>query len=264
MSQSRGFIGSGDVFLNPYDPDTGLQTGMVYGGDADKFAIKPNSEIKERESRGRDTAGQVLATVARQKPAELSITFAEVNRDNMALCFMGKAAEINTAAGNVVAGAVTFKTKAGKATGAKLPHGNIKSAGFALKNGATTYVLDTDYKVNWRLGIILPIAGAALATAIEADADGSYGCTADYDYGAVGGVQIRGAVVPQLRTEIYFDGKNEVDGSPAIVHVYEATLTPQAEFDFLSSDYNDLQLQGRMQTPIGKNEPFTVDLPEFA
>jgi len=44
-NEARGYQGSGAIFLNPFDPTTGQQTGWIYGGDASKFAIKANSEI---------------------------------------------------------------------------------------------------------------------------------------------------------------------------------------------------------------------------
>jgi len=264
MPQAQGFIGSGDVYLNPYDPDTGLPTGWMYGGDSDKFAIKPNSEIKERKSKARNGYGQVKATVALQAPADLAMTFSEVNGPNLTLAFMGKATDLNVAAGSVAAQAVTFKKAGTGAVGVKLAHGNVKEAGFALKNGATTYVKDTDYTVNWRLGLVLPVAGGALAAAILADADGSLACTVAYDHGAIGGTKISGAVQAQLRTAVMLDGKNQVDGTPCICEVWDAILTPEGEFDFLADDWNDVQLKGRMSTPTGKAEPFEVRLPTFA
>lgn len=262
MTAARGFIGSGDVYLNPFDPDTGLQTGWVYAGDADKFAIKPNSEIKERESKGRNTAGQVVATVAVQKPAELSITFSEANADNLTLAFMGKRSAINIAGAVVVDEVLTFKTTGGAATGASTAKTNLTTAAITLtsSDAATTYTKDVDYTVNYRMGLILPIAGSALATAIIAAGAGGLATKIDYTSGAIGGTKIKGGTNAQLRTAVKFDGKNQVDGSPALANVWEAVLTPQGEFDFLKDDWNDVQLQGRMSTPLGKDAPFEVDL----
>lgn len=266
MNQASGHIGAGDVFLNPFDPDTGLQTGWVFGGDADKFAIKPNSEIKERESKRRDMAGQVVATVALQRPADLSITFSEANAANLTLAFMGKRQTINVAAGAVVDEVLTFKSQAGIAAGAQTVKGNITNAAISLtsSDGTVNYTKDVDYTVNYRMGLILPVPGSNLATAIVAAGAGGLATKIDYSHGAIGGTKILGATNPQLRTEIRFDGKNLVDGKPMIARVWEAVLTPQAEFDFLKDDWNDVQLSGRMATPQGKAAPFEVEFPEFA
>lgn len=258
MSQARGFIGAGDIFINRLDPATNQPTGWVYAGDSSKFEIKPNSEIKERESKGRDSYGQVVETVAIGKPADLSITFAEVNKDNLTLAFMGELTSVNQASGSVTDALITMKAGAG----VQLAFGNVAAAGFVLTSSpaGTTYALGTDYTVNYRLGIVFPVAGSSLATAIAGAGAAGLPLLVDYTYSAYTASKIRGATQPQLRAALKFDGKNIADGLPAIVEVFEAVLTPQSAFDFLQDDWNDVELQGRMKTPIGKTEPFTVEL----
>jgi len=258
---ARGFIGAGDIILNPWDPVTGRQTGWIAGGDASAFELQAASEILERTSRGRNTAGQVIATAARMQPATLNITFAEVNQANLTLAFMGESSAINVAAGNVAADPLLMKPGVGGA----LRMQNIKAAGFALKaaDGGAAFPADS-YTVNYRLGLIFPVAGGALATAIAATGDAGLPVEATYEHGAIGGTEIKGAVRPSLRTEIKFDGVNEADGRPTIVEVWQATLTPQSGFNFLSDEWNDLQLSGRMVTPAGKTSPFKVSLPNYA
>lgn len=258
MSQARGFIGAGDIYINRVDPATNLSTGWTYAGDASKFEIKPNSEIKERESKGRDSYGQVVETVAIGKPAELMITFAEINKENLTLAFMGELNEVNQSSGTVVDQPVLLR----KGVGAQLLHGNIAAAGFVLTSSpsGTTYALGTDYTVNYRLGLLFSVPGSALAIAIAAAAPTGLALLVDYAFNAYTASLIRGATQPQLRAAIKFDGKNIADGLPTIVEVYEAVLTPQSSFDFLQDDWNDVELQGRMKTPIGKTEPFTVEL----
>ena len=63
---------------------------------------------------------------------------------------------------------------------------------------------------------------------------------------------MRGAVQPQLRAHVKFDGKNVADGKTVIAEIYEVILTPNAEFDFLADDWNELPLTARMKTPLGK------------
>ncbi len=256
MSTVRGFIGAGDVYFNPVDPDTNIATGWVYAGNASKFALKTSADIKDQISKGRDTYGQVIASVALQKPAELMIDFAEVNRDNIQLALMGKKSIINDAAGSVTAEAVTLRTTGG----ASLAHGNLSATGLVLKNGATTYVKDTDYTVNYRLGILMPVAGSALAAAIAAAGATGLDCTVDYAYLANTGVLVQGSKIAQVKCAVRLDGRNFADGLPAYVEVYEALLTPAGEFDFLRSDWNAISMTGRMNTPLGKTEPFIVRL----
>lgn len=256
---ARAYLGAGDVLINPVDPATGLNTGWVYAGDASKFSLKPNSELKEAESKGRDTTGQVIASAARTKPAEIAITFREANKRVLALAFSGEESVINQSSGSVTDQVVNLRKGGG---GAKLLHGNLAQAGFVLTSSpaGTTYALNTDFTVNWRLGIVYPVAGSALATAINADSDGVLPLLVDYTYNAITGTRIRGATRPQLKTAVMLDGKNLADESPMIANVWEAVLTPTSEFDFLADDWAEVELTGRMNTPTGKTEPFEVEL----
>jgi hypothetical protein len=253
---ARGFLGAGDVFFNVEDPVTNLDQGWVYAGNAKKFSIKVSADIKDMTSKGRADYGNVVASVAIPKPAELSIDFAEVNRDNIHLAFMGTKSAINTSSGSVTGEAVTLRA----GVGTSLARTNISATGLALKNGVTSYVVDTDYTINYRLGIITPIAGSSLATAIAAATDGALSCTIDYGYAATTGTQVDGAQIPQIRCKLRMDGKNFADGMPVQVEVFEALLTTNGEFDFLASDWNSISMTGRMQVPVGKSAPFEVRL----
>lgn len=254
---ARGFLGAGDVWINRFNPTTNLPMGWVGPLEASKCGIKPNASLKELKSKGRNTYGQVLESVPLQEPADFSMTLREANKDNITLMFMGEQSVLNQGAGSATDVAITMRG----GYGAQLPHQNINEAGFVLTSSpaGTTYALGTDYTVNYRLGILMPVAGSALATAIAAAGDAGLPLLVDYGYSAIGGTRVRGAVQPQLRAWVKFDGINFADGKSVIAEIYEVILTPDAEFDFLADDWNELPLQGRMKTPVGKSEPFTVD-----
>ena len=257
MSEARGFLGAGNILYNRVDPETGLYAGWVGPLYANKFALKSNATLKELKSKGRDDYGQILESVPLADPAEISMTLREANKENITLMFMGEQSVINQGAGTATAEAITLTTRGG----AQLAFQNISATGITLTSSpaGTTYVKDTDYTVNYRLGIVQPIAGSDLADDITADADGRLPVLITYTYVAIAGTRVRGATQPQLRAWIKFDGKNIADGRPVIAEVYEAVLTPSGEFDFLGDDWNELPLTGRMKTPVGKAEPFTVD-----
>ena len=67
---SRAFLGGGDLYIDRFDPATGLKLGRAGPFECSKFEIKPNTEVKEQTSKGRSTYGQVIETVAIQKPAK--------------------------------------------------------------------------------------------------------------------------------------------------------------------------------------------------
>ena len=68
---ARGFLGAGDLYISRQVGGSFLD----YEGpfECTKFEIKPNVELKEQISKGRDTYGQVVETVALPKPAVLTV-----------------------------------------------------------------------------------------------------------------------------------------------------------------------------------------------
>lgn len=246
---ARAFIGAGNVQLNIYDPVTGVLQGWIDGGSADKFGIKANSEIKSKKSKGRDTYGQTIATVALAGEPDLSITFGEVNKGNIQLAFMGSKSDLNIGAGGpIVDEALTAKL----GQWVSLAHANLSNA-VTVKHtsGLPTYQLGVDYVVNYRLGQIKALAGGAITD--------TQALKVSYTSNAISGTRIKGATQAQLRTQVRFDGKNQVDGAPVEVFIPEAVLTPSDEFDFLADDWGQLTLTGKMTTPAGSDAPFTVD-----
>ena len=247
---SRGFLGAGDLYARVYSPTLGAYEQWAGPFEASKFEIKPNSDLKEMTSRGRATYGQVIESVPLPKPADMSVTFAEVNKDSIAMALFGTATELNQGSGTATDEAVT----ADLGKWVKLAYGNIATAGFVVTNsGATvTYVKDTDYEVNYRLGMIRAIAGGAIADAAA--------LKVDYTYNAVTGTKVAGGTQTQVRAQFKLDGVNFADQLPVIVDVWEAVLTPDSAFDFLQNDFAEIALKGRLKTPAGKTEPFTVEL----
>ena len=79
-------------------------------------------------------------------------------------------------------------------------------------------------------------------------------------YGAVGGTLIRGATNSQIRAKFRLDGVNFADQLPVIVDVWEAIISADSAFDFLSNEFASISLPGRLKTPTGKTEPFQVQL----
>ena len=78
--------------------------------------------------------------------------------------------------------------------------------------------------------------------------------------GQLGGTEIKGQTQTQVRAKSKLDGKNFADDAPRIVTVHEGVIAADAAFDFLADDFNVVSLPGRMKTPVGFTEPFTVHL----
>jgi len=254
MTAARGFLGSGDLYIARYNPATAQFDDWQGPYAATKFEIKPNTELKELVSKGRSTYGQVLESVPIQKPADFTVELSEVNRESLTIALLGTTSVINSAGGSVTDEVVVVKLGAWK----QLTKQNLSAAGLVVTNnaGSVTYALGADYEVNYRLGMIRAIAGGAIADASS--------LKVDYTYGAISGTKIAGGTNAQIRAKFRLDGENFADGLPCIVNIHEGIVAADAAFDFLSSDFNNVSLPGRMKTPVGYAEPFTVELRDTA
>lgn len=246
---ARGFIGAGDLYIS-------RQIAGVYEDfrgpfECTKFEIKPNVNVLEQTSKGRSTYGQVIETVAIPQPSDLTVALAEVNRESLALALLGTTAALSQSSGTINNEAITARHD----RWVPLSKAAFAQAGFVVTNsaGTTTYVEGVDYLVNRQLGWIkaLPSPGAIT--------DGQ-ALLVDGAYNAITGTEIKGSTEAQVRAKFKLDGKNFADDLPVIVTVHEAVIAADSAFDFLADDFNTVSLPGRMKTPSGFTEPFTVHL----
>lgn len=261
---ARGFIGAGDLYIARYSPAIGGFEGLKGPFEATKFEIKPNTETKEMESKGRDSYGQVIESVVLPKPSDFAITLAEMNRDAIAIALMGTTTTINQGSGTIASGTpIQVAPKIGEWV--EMPHQNWATAAFVVADDGTPYVLGTDYDVNYRLGWLRAIPGSALATAIsEYAGEGDYEVDVSGSYNAISGSLISGATASEIRARFVLDGINFVDKLPVIVNAWEGIIAPDAAVDFLQDEFAQLPLTGRLKTPVGKTEPFTVEMRDTA
>lgn len=242
---ARGFIGAGDVYMNPIVG--GIAQGWVGPLEVTKFEIKPNIDLKEQVSKGKITYGQVIESVALPKPADLTVDFAEVNKTTMATALLATAEAFNQAAGDVANEAIIAKL------GVWVPVSKVAIDTVVVKDNATgliTYVDGTDYIVNDDLGWIKALPGGAIV-ADEA-------LKVSFHHAAKVGSDLQGVTSADVRVKFKFDGKNQVDGLPCQVDVYEAVIAANSAFNFLADNFNTVTLPGRMKTPSGFTSPFKV------
>jgi hypothetical protein len=254
MTAARGFLGAGDLYIGRYNPTTGLFDDYVGPIETTKFEIKANTDTKEMVSKGRASYGQVIESVPIPQPFDFTVDFAEVSGDTLVAAFLGTKTSVNIGSGTITDKPVTIK----KGAWVDIGHMNIATAAFVVKNeaGSTTYVKGTDYEINYRLGMLKIVETSLITDGVVLEVSGTYG--------AISGTKIAGGTNAQIRAKFRFDGKNFADGLPCIVEVYEAVIASDSAFDFLADDFAAVSLPGRLKTPAGKTEPFTVTLLDAA
>ncbi len=244
---ARGFLGAGDLYIARQVGGVFLEYEGPY--ECTKFEIKPNVDLKEQVSKGRSTYGQIIETVAIPKPAQLSVDLAEVNKTSLSIALLGTTAALAQASGTITAEAVTVKL------GSWVPLTKAALTGSPVvthTSGAPTYVAGVDYLINPQLGWIKALVGGAIVDAASVKVTSTYA--------AITGTEILGQTQSQVRAKFKLDGINFADDLPVIVTVHEAVIAADSAFDFLANDFNTVSLPGRMKTPTGFTEPFTVHL----
>lgn len=255
MSTANGFLGEGDISVDLFNTTTGAY-GNAYQpfGEADKFQITTASDVTESVSKGRNKRGQIVASVAVPKPGEIEIVLKKVDVLTLKMGLAGTESALTQGSGVLTDEPITASLDKWVGVGKR----NLATAGLLVENsaGSATYVPDTDYVIDYRLGKIMALSTGAI-TAAQA-----LKFTANYS--AVSGSVIKGGTQAQIRARILFNGRNLVDGSDAEVEVWEAVVAPTQPIDFLSDKMVDITLKGRMVTPTGKDSAFEVRLPLLA
>ena len=250
-----GFLGSGDLYFNR--KVNGVDHGGLRFGNETKFEIKENTEIKERKSKQKDTYGQVLDSVAVKQPAEIAVALDDLDKDNLALAFLGDVTAIDVTGASV--------TVEGHASGAgdtiiRTAFGNISAV--VIKDAATqltTYVLDTDYEIVSAERGLIKILESGSIVLNEAYVFGTSGIEVDYAYASSTGNKISGGTNSSIKVALLLDGENFADQSKVSVDVWEAVLAPQTGVDFLSDDFANLELNGTLNSPTGKTSAYEVN-----
>lgn len=250
-----GFIGSGDVYFNAKDPSTNTFRGWVGPLFASVFEPRANAERRSLPSKGRSDYGQNIGSVTIGGEPTFRMTLRDANKDAIRLLFLGTETTFSQAATPITDELV----RAFPGQNIRVAGRNISTVVITSSPTGTTYVENTDYRViNARMGFIQVIAGSSLATAVAAAGAAGLPLLVDYARAATSGWAIAAATQPSLRAWVLFDGKNQESGADIECEIYEVVLTPDAGFDFLADDWNEVPLTGAMVTPPGRTMPFEV------
>lgn len=245
---ARGFLGAGDLYISRYV--NGVPQAYQGPYECTKFEIKPNVDLKEMTSKGRNTYGQVIESVAIPQPADLTVDLPEVNRESLAIALLGTTAAVSQTGGTLTAEVVTVT-----ALDTWLP---LSKASFTSITATTSTSVSLtegeDFIVDKQLGWIkvLGTNNNSVAASNTIRVSGVYEATT--------GDEIKGMTNAQLRARFKLVGKNFADELPYVVTVHEAIIAADSAFDFLQDDFASVSLPGRMKTPTGFTEPFTVAL----
>lgn len=216
--------------------------------NAGKLEMKHNSETKDIISKGRHTYGQLLGSVTIPKPTDFSLMFGKVSPKALAMGLQGEASVYAQSSGTVTDEAVT----AIKGSYVDLAFRNISATGFVVTDsaGTITYVLNTDYTVDYVSGQLLVLVDSVITDA--------QALKVDYSYNAVSADKVVGGIKPNVRGMLRLKGQNLFDGLPADITIWDVTLSSDSGVDWLSDKPVEITMKGRMTTPAGKAGPYEL------
>ena len=241
-----GFLGCGEVFVDR--KVGGVWQGFVPFGNATKFELKSNSELKQRISKKCDSYGQAVDSVTIQRPAELSIMLDEIDRESLAIIFLG-----SSLAENVTGGTVTDElipvTTVGKMI--RTANANINTVVVSDATGTTPFTEGTDYEiVNSAVGLIKILEGGSIVAGVDV--------SVDYDSALVTANVVRGGTDSDVKLRYLLVGKNLATQENVQVDVWESNASPQSGVDFLSEEFTTIELSGSANIDPDKGNPYEV------
>lgn len=246
----RGLILAGDIYVGLYS-GTAFQG---YFGDAinvTELTLQPGDvETKDRVSKKRATFGQALDSVILPQPWTLSLTTNTQNLDTLKMAFLGSSAAVSVTGASVTDEAVS----AVHDLWVPLANRNLNSgATFEVtgSGGTPTYVLDTDYQVDFRNGMIRVLSTGSIADGAD--------LLVDYTYLDLAGTKVEGAQVTSINARILLDGYNLADNERVSCLIHKATLVPTTPADLMSDEFMATQFSGTMVTPAGETAPFRYE-----
>lgn len=242
MSSPFSFIGAADAYVDVLT-DEGVSTGLELKGNCTEFTPKPDSERKEQIASGRDNYGQVLASVTLPKPMTAKVTFNQLDAALFAAAFFG----VNTALTQAATPVVDQVVVAVHDKWIELGKYMIGSVSVKHTSGTPTYVLDEDYRLNTRLGMVEILSTGDILDAAS--------LKISYTPAVVNGTSMAAMTKSNVRVRIKLDGQNFADGRNFITDIYQMRLSPTSSFSLINKDFVDVSFEGSLETPTGGTEP---------
>ena len=240
-SASNVMLGRGSLYYQQRTA-TDSKTGYFQLGNCDQFIWNISTEkLTLKDFQQQTTA--VYKQVNVSTDIKFTIHGFEFSKENMGLATMGTLANYTQTSGSVVAEVLAPATVTGlKGKSFRTLYRSISAV--ALKQGATTFVLNTDYTIDDAArGVITILTTGAVA-------DGT-ALTIDYTKAAITGTTlplVYGAVnTSGLEGRLWFKSNNTT-GPNYDLDVFNALVVPNGDIGLISEEFNSWTLEGTAQS----------------
>lgn len=211
--------------------------------EVDAFTVTPKAGSVEQSAKSPGKHKQVRSTITLPENTEFSFTSLDASPEVMALQLLGSVSAYTQASGSVSDEAVTARLD----QWVKLTKKQVSSPVVEDVTDTTTYVLGTDYEVNYVAGLLRALSSGSIS---EGDV-----LHVDFDHAAIAGAQVDIATLSQIDLWMILEGQNLDDDEGIILELYQGRCRPSAGQDTMGDSHWTPQIKGIARTPTGYTTP---------
>lgn len=241
--QEESFLGSGDLQIAIYDPETAALGPERDVGNASSFIINPPKlEKKELIGYRRANYATTIKSVITKSEQEIKFTLTDINRKNLALAMFGTDAAYTQNAGNNTSS--PQEVDAAHDLWVKLDHRNLDSSTGnkpVVKDKATgliTYTEGTHYEIDYEVGRI-----KALSTGTITDGET---ITVAAKWLGITGWKVDANDVNKFECFLRLIGQDQANERFVEVVVFKAQIEPSGDIAWLTEDFASLEFTGKI------------------
>lgn len=227
---------SGDLYGRPH----GSAMAFSNMGNVSELTTTKEMESEELTSTGRDDYGEAIEIDSLPGATEMAIKFNTFDKAGMARALMGTAIDLETTPVDI-----TDEPMVVQMGWIKLSHTDIDPETFVLTDDAATAVPADTYELNPRIGMVRFNDSSALLPDAAVTYTGKTRGSAGY--------QIDANTLASLPLELYLDGKDRITGKDGILSVPHAVMSSDGEINWLSEDWWESGLTGKLVKDPGKS-----------
>jgi hypothetical protein len=230
-------LGKGSVLIDLFDA-AGLPTGLRHMGNCPKFGLDTKDD-KAQLFQSINKAPSLIAQGLKKREMKISLTGSDFSADHMAIVAMssGKTTVTTAVAAIVAELLISASVTAPFGRYFRTAKMNIDPAvPVVVKQGATTFVLGTDYVV------ADPVAGL-IYIPVSSTLVGATATTIGYSTIVGSQAHVSGGIVPFQLGKLSFI-PDPTDGQAIGMDVWRVSLSPNGELGLISDEYQNWTLEG--------------------
>lgn len=228
------YMGVGKVYIRV----RGAAAPMLHIGNVSKLNFGVTEDVKEQVDYTK-AGGGTVAEVRRITAVECAMTMLDLDAANLTRAFFGDSV-------SAVSAAITDEVQVGYKNGfIPLKHPLDETETLTVKEGVTTYVVDTDYTVS------------PGGITILADGDIDDGTVLQISYTTVDHDSVEAITSSAKEYELFFEGVNEAQSERAVnVHAYRIKFGATQILDLINDDFASFEVKGKLlrdNTKVGNS-----------